>query len=136
MYLRKVQRKNKDGTVVVYYQLAHNERHPKTRTPVARIIHSFGRADEIDTDELIRLCKSIARICNIDIIEHLHDTDTPTSEQSKEIPLSHNIKLVKTVAQGAIAIIEALWERIGIGSTLQQFINGNQYLERALLTMT
>ena len=31
MYLRTTKRKNKDGSVVQYYQLAHNERHPETR---------------------------------------------------------------------------------------------------------
>ena len=43
MYLRSTKRKNKDGSSVEYYQLAHNERHPITRKPVAKIIHNFGR---------------------------------------------------------------------------------------------
>jgi hypothetical protein len=30
MYLRETRRTNKDGSVVSYLQLAHNERHPKT----------------------------------------------------------------------------------------------------------
>jgi hypothetical protein len=46
MYLRKVTRKNKDGQEINYYQLAHNKRDPKTKKPVAHIIHSFGRADQ------------------------------------------------------------------------------------------
>ena|SRR6056297_33128 len=65
MYLRTIRRKNKDGSVVEYYQLAHNERHPDTRKPVAKVVHSFGRADELDRDELVRLCKSIARVCGV-----------------------------------------------------------------------
>ena len=48
MYLRATKRTNKDGTTVEYYQLAHNERHPETRKPVAKIIHNFGRADQLD----------------------------------------------------------------------------------------
>jgi hypothetical protein len=36
MYLRSTKRKNKDGSTVEYYQLAHNERHPQTRKPVAK----------------------------------------------------------------------------------------------------
>jgi hypothetical protein len=43
MYLRTSRRKNKDGSVTEYYQLAHNERHPETRKPVARIVHNFGK---------------------------------------------------------------------------------------------
>ena len=37
---------NKDGSVVSYLQLAHNERHPVTGSPVAKVIHNFGRADK------------------------------------------------------------------------------------------
>ena len=55
MYLRTIKRKNKDGSVVEYYQLAHNKRHPETGKPVANIIHSFGRKDELDRDYLVRL---------------------------------------------------------------------------------
>ncbi len=64
MYLRTTKRKNRDGSVVKYYQLAHNKRHPKTDNTRAKVIHSFGRADEVDKDELVRLCSSIARICH------------------------------------------------------------------------
>ena len=56
MYLRTTRRKNKDGSVAQYYQLAHNERHPETGKPVAHIIHSFGRADELERGHLVRLC--------------------------------------------------------------------------------
>ena len=65
MYLRTTKRKNKDGSEVKYYQLAHNERHPVTRKPVAKIIHSFGRADELEREQLFRLCDSIARVCGL-----------------------------------------------------------------------
>lgn len=45
MYLRPTKRSNKDDSVVEYFQLAHNERDPKTGKSVAKIIHNFGRAD-------------------------------------------------------------------------------------------
>ena len=72
MYLRTTRRKNKDGTTVEYFQLAHNERDPVTRKPVARIIHSFGRSDELDRDQLVRLCRSIARVCQVEVIDRLN----------------------------------------------------------------
>ena len=50
-------RKNKDGLVTKYYQLAHNERPPVTGKSTARIIHSFGRADQLDREILVRLCE-------------------------------------------------------------------------------
>ena len=48
MYLRETRRRNKDGSTVSYLQLAHNERHPLTGAPTAKVIHSFGRADTVD----------------------------------------------------------------------------------------
>jgi hypothetical protein len=43
MSLRTIQRRNRDGSVVRYVQLAHNERHPVSGNAVARVVHSFGR---------------------------------------------------------------------------------------------
>jgi hypothetical protein len=45
VYLRETRRTNRDGSVVRYLQLAHNERHPETGNPVAKVIHSFGRLE-------------------------------------------------------------------------------------------
>jgi hypothetical protein len=61
MYLRETRRTNRDGSVVAYLQLAHNERHPVTGASTAKVIHSFGRADEVDRAALARLVASISR---------------------------------------------------------------------------
>jgi hypothetical protein len=42
VFLRETRRTNRDGSVVSYLQLAHNERHPVSGNPVAKVIHSFG----------------------------------------------------------------------------------------------
>ena len=47
---------------VTYLQLAHNERHPVTGSPVAKVIHNFGRADKVDKEALARLASSISRV--------------------------------------------------------------------------
>jgi len=54
--LRESRRTNRDGSVVRYLQLAHNERHPVSGSPDSKVIHSFGRADKVDRDALARLC--------------------------------------------------------------------------------
>jgi len=59
--VRETRRTNRDGSVVSYLQLAHNKRHPDTGNPVAKVIHSFGRADTVDRDGLARLVSSISR---------------------------------------------------------------------------
>src|SRR5215212_10106527 len=61
MFLRETRRTNRDGSVVSYLQLAHNERHPVSGNPVAKVIHSFGRADTVDRAALARLVSSISR---------------------------------------------------------------------------
>jgi hypothetical protein len=137
MYLRTTKRKNKDGSVVEYYQLAHNERHPDNKKPVAHIIHSFGRADQLDRDNLVRLCKSIARVCGLEI------ADLPDQEQKKDFAAEKDfpsdLKLIRTFDFGCVMVIEALWERLGLGKTLRQICRINQVdipYERALLAMT
>jgi transposase len=136
MYLRTTRRKNKDGSIVEYYQLAHNERHPDTRKPVARIIHSFGRADELDRDQLVRLCNSIARVCGLKVIDPLSDAED--TRQKDPLDLPNDLKLIRTVALGCVLVIEALWKRLGIGKELRDICKAKKIkvpYERALLAM-
>jgi transposase len=136
MYLRTTRRTNKDGSVVEYYQLAHNERHPVTGKPVARIIHSFGRADELDRDHLVRLCHSIARVCGLQVIDPLSDTDDGALDSSLGLP--KDLKLIRTLALGTALAIEGLWERLGIGQMFRDICkacNLKVPYERALLAL-
>ncbi len=85
MYLRTLTRRNKNGTVATYYQLAHNERDPKTKKSIPRIIHNFGRADSLDREILVRLCKSIARVCNLKMVDpqvEIQENETPTHSRT------------------------------------------------------
>jgi transposase len=136
MYLRTTRRKNKDGSIVEYYQLAHNDRHPDTRKPVARIIHSFGRADELDRDQLVRLCNSIARVCGLKVIDPLNDSED--TQHKDPLALSNDLKLIRSLSLGCVLAIEALWERLGIGKELRDICKAkkiNVPYERALLAM-
>jgi len=67
VYLRESRRTNRDGSVVAYLQLAHNERHPVSGSPVAKVVHSFGRADKVDREALARLVSSISRFLTPDV---------------------------------------------------------------------
>jgi transposase len=138
MYLRTTKRKNKDGSEVIYYQLAHNERHPQTRKPIAKIIHRFGRADKLDRSELTRLCQSIARVCGLEV----HDPLVATKGEfpNDQIGFPKDLKLIQTVTLGTVMTIEALWERLGIGKALRDIANQKKRskvgYERALFAMT
>jgi transposase len=131
MYLRTTRRKNKDGSVSTYYQLAHNERHPDTQKPVAKIIHSFGRADTLDREQLIRLCRSIARVCGVEVVD-------PVDNSTRKGGLPRNVIIVRTLQFGAVSTIAHMWEQLGIGKTLRDIVQEKKYqpeLEKALLAM-
>ena len=135
MYLRTTRRRNKDGSVTEYYQLAHNERHPETRKPVAHIVHNFGRADQLDRDELVRLCRSIARVCDLEVIDRLAQGEGGCANDA----LPGDIKLIRTLGLGPVVAIEALWNRLGIGEILREKLGKKKRAleyERALLAMT
>ena len=136
MYLRTTQRKNKDGSVVRYLHLAHNVRDPETGISVPRNIHNFGRADELDREVLVRLCGSIARACGVDV----HDpAETGDATLSDKTGLPDDMKLIKTIELGTVTVIEALWEKLGIGEALRTAAEKSGCkvpYERALLAMT
>jgi len=137
MYLRKTTRTNKDGSTVEYLPLAHNERHPLTRKPVAKIIHNFGRADQLDRQELVRLCQSIGRVCGLQVLDPLADT-TERSPIAGTSSLPADLSIKQTFALGCPMVIEALWERLGLKKTLkgiEQSAGVTVPYERALLAM-
>src|SRR4030065_2649792 len=61
MYLRTAKRKNGDGSEVHYHQLAENVWDRDKGCAVAKVVYSFGRADELDVEKLRRLARSILR---------------------------------------------------------------------------
>lgn len=131
MYLRTTQRKNADGSTVSYYQLAHNVRDPDSGRPVADVIHNFGRADQLDREQLVRLCRSIARVCGLEVRDPL--ASEPSSGQFPE-----GVELVRTVELGTLLVIEALWEKLGLRTTLERLAkekNLGVSHERALFAM-
>jgi transposase len=134
MYLRTTKRKNKDGSTIAYYQLAHNERHPVTKKPVAKVIHTFGRADELDREQLVRLCRSIARVCDVEIIDRL-DPQLPLTA-AMGLPL--DFKVHRSYHYGLPLLAETLWHQLGMDTMLHKIIQKNHLrapYERALLAM-
>lgn len=129
MYLRTTKRKNKDGSVTKYCQLAHNVRHPETGRTTAKILHNFGRADQLDREQLVRLCRSIARVCGVEVID-------PLERDTHKGGLPRDVKIRRTVEFGTVRVIEEIWETCGIGKTLREIISKKQVVyDKALLAM-
>ena len=109
MYLRTTQRRNKDGSVVRYYALAENARHPEKGHVEARVVHSFGRADKLDRAVLERLVASIRRV--------LAGADgEPVVERAGMA--GGDIEIEAVFELGIGHVVEALWERLGIAAAI------------------
>ena len=108
MYLRTTQRRNKNGSVVRYLALAENRRHPEKGHVEARVIHSFGREDQLDRATLERLVASIRRV--------LEDTgggsDAPNAASAGSITIEASFEL------GIVHVVQALWTKLGIGAAI------------------
>jgi hypothetical protein len=115
VFLRETRRTNRDGSVVSYLQLAHNERHPVSGNPVAKVIHSFGRADKVDRAALARLVSSISRFL--------------TPEQAVAATSTAGVGDVEVLDSrrlGAAWTLDRIWERLGIGEAIRQVAAGRR----------
>lgn len=61
MYVRRISRRNKDGSTTTYVQLAHNVWNPNTGCAKANVLYTFGRADSLDVKAIRRLVKNLCR---------------------------------------------------------------------------
>jgi transposase len=112
VFLRETKRKNQDGSVVSYLQLAHNERHPVSGNPVAKVIHNFGRADQVDRAALARLVSSISRFL--------------TPEQAATAVAGGGVEVLDSRRLGAAWTLDRLWERLGIGAAVRRVAAGRR----------
>lgn len=112
MYLRETRRTNRDGSVVRYLQLAHNERHPKTGTPVAKVIHNFGRAEKVDRAALRRLVASISRFL--------------APEEAAAAACGAEVEIVDSRRLGGGWTLDRVWERLGIGTAIRTAATGRR----------
>jgi transposase len=134
MYLRTTQRKNRDGSVVRYYQLAHNVRDPQSGQVTAKVLYNFGRADELEREELLRLCRSIARVCGVEV----HEALGAGTAELETAALPPDIEVLRTVELGTLLLAEALWKRLGLDSLLEELCRKSRRsapLDRAVFVM-
>jgi hypothetical protein len=112
VYLRETRRTNRDGSVVSYLQLAHNERHPVTGSPVAKVIHNFGRADKVDREALRRLVASISRF--------LEPAEAVAAAAGAQV------EIVDARRFGGAYVLDELWHRLGIAQALHAAAGGRR----------
>ena len=108
MYLRITERRNRDGSTVAYYALAENAWNAAAKRAEARVVHNFGRADQVDRDGLKRLVKSISRVL---------DAGDAVASCLREVP---EIEIERVFELGVVLAARRLWEELGIGRAIRR----------------
>src|ERR1700684_1787130 len=110
MYLRITQRRNQDGSTVVYCALAENTWNAAAKRSEAQIVHNFGRADQVGREGLKRLVDSINRVLD------QGDRVTPGAQDIPQIELDRVFEL------GVVLAARTLWDDLGIGAAILRCI--------------
>ncbi|WP_054030144.1 IS1634 family transposase [Desulfatitalea tepidiphila] len=114
MYLRTIKRKNKDGSVVEYVQLANNVWNKDKGFAQAQVIHSFGRSDQLDVEALKRLIKSASRF--------LDPQDAIRLERQ-----SSDLKFISSRPAGGAHLLKGLWQRLNIDDCLKKALDQRSF---------
>lgn len=125
MYIRTISRKNKNGSVVRYVSLAHNEWDPVKQCSVAKAIVHLGREEDVDMEGLRRLAKSINRFLG------------PEDQIRNEVG-HQDIRFLSSRPVGGAWLLDGLWKRLGIDNALEQALQHRELtmpVERALFAM-
>jgi len=123
VYLRATVKRTKRGESVRYLQLAHNERNERG-VPVARVMHNFGREDQLDREALGRLVRSIQRFLG--------------GEEMLRASAPGGFRFVRAPEAGGPHVLDALWSELGIGKAITRVAGrgrGRSGVERAIFTM-
>lgn len=110
MYLRTIKRKNKDGSVVEYVQLANNVWNKKKGYAQAQVIHSFSRSDQLDLNALKRLIKSMSRFLDPEDAARLEHQDD-------------DLKIISSRPAGGACLLKELWKRLNLDDCLKKILN-------------
>jgi transposase len=125
MYLRTIQRHNKDGSTVRYVQLAHN--HRKGKNTQAEVLVQLGREDHLDMDGLRRLVGSISRYLDG------HGALPAGADADHQV-----LQVESSRTLGAVWLLDALWQRLGVAGALAKLLGTRRFgtdVERVLFAL-
>src|SRR6266540_189651 len=116
MYLRTTPRRNHDGSVVRYLQLAHNTWDPTAKRSRVQVLYNFGREDANNRAALQRLVASVTRFL---------DPDQALAAQAGE-----GLAFVESRPLGGTWVLDGLWHRLGIDQTMRRLLKGRRLDQR------
>src|SRR6266511_400740 len=112
MYLRTTPRRNTDGSVVRYLQLAHNTWDPAAKRSKVQVLYNFGREDTNNRAALQRLVASVTRFL---------DPDRALAATAGE-----GLAFVESRPLGGVWALDGLWQRLGIDTTMRRLLKGRR----------
>jgi len=125
MYLRTTQRRNADGSVVRYVQLAHNRR--VEGTTQAQVLLNLGRQDRLDPDGLRRLVASINRYLG----------EPEAGGDVREL-VGDGLTVTGSWPMGTVHLLDGLWRQLGVDAALRQVLGARRFttdVERVLFAL-
>jgi hypothetical protein len=126
MYLRVTQRRNRDGSVVRYVQVAHNRR--VEGVTQAEVLVNLGREDRLDVEGLRRLVGSINR--------YLGEPDAGGGDVGEVA--GDALSVVDSRSAGAAWLLDGLWRQLGVDTALAKVLGGRKFttdVERVLFAL-
>ncbi|MFF0130369.1 hypothetical protein ACFYTG_32440 [Streptomyces mirabilis] len=124
MYVKTTSRRNKDGQTVRYLQLAHNEWDPAVGRSRTKVLHSFGREDELDREAVRRLVGALSKLL--------------TPESALAATGSGDLSLISSRPWGGVHALDGLWQRLGLDGVVHRQLAGRRLdprVERVLFAL-
>jgi hypothetical protein len=128
MYLRATQRRNRDGSVIRYVQLAHNRR--VDRVTQAQVLLNLGREDQLDRDGLRRLIASINR--------YLGEPDAGLPPADAAQLAGDGLTVTGSRPVGTVHLLGGLWQALGVDAALRKVAGPRRFttnVERVLFAL-
>jgi transposase len=128
MYLRATQRRNRDGSVVRYVQLAHNRR--VDGVTQAQVLLNLGREDQLDRDGLRRLVASINR--------YLGEPDSGLPPADAAQLAGEGLTVTGSRPAGTVHLLDGLWRALEIDAALRKVLGPRRFtidVERVLFAL-
>ena len=116
MYVRTTLRRNKDGSVVRYLQLAHNVWDPEKKRSRTEVLYNFGREDETSRAALERLAGSLSRYL----------ASSPDPQAALFTAAGEGFTYEGSRPLGGTYVLDALWRRLGIEASLRRLLEGKR----------
>lgn len=118
MYLRTTKRRNKDGSLTQYLQLAHNVWNPEKGYSESVVLFGFGRVEDVDRAAIQRLVDSLVRFLS------------PEDALKAQNALKHGhgrMKFIESKPYGGAFVLRQLWRELHIEESLATALKGRNF---------